>query len=95
MSHELLHRPKWRVIDQSHFGPLFDAKQSFAIDDALCTAVGAGQSDAVVRTWVHENTVVLGAADTKLPYIDEAISVFAPGRVSRRRPQFRRVGRCP
>ncbi|MEW5322093.1 lipoate--protein ligase family protein [Geobacillus thermoleovorans] len=74
MSHELLHQPKWRVIDQSHFGPLFDAKQSFAIDDALCTAVGAGRSDAVVRTWVHENTVVLGAADTKLPYIDEAIS---------------------
>ncbi|MDF9298413.1 lipoate--protein ligase family protein [Geobacillus stearothermophilus] len=74
MSHELLRQPKWRVIDQSHFGPLFDAKQSFAIDDALCTAVGAGQSDAVVRTWVHENTVVLGAADTKLPYIDEAIS---------------------
>ncbi|AMV12562.1 MULTISPECIES: lipoate--protein ligase family protein [Geobacillus] len=74
MGHELLRQPKWRVIDQSHFGPLFDAKQSFAIDDALCTAVGAGQSDAVVRTWVHENTVVLGAADTKLPYIDEAIS---------------------
>ncbi|BBW97958.1 lipoate--protein ligase family protein [Geobacillus icigianus] len=74
MSHELLRQPKWRVIDQSHFGPLFDAKQSFATDDALCTAVGSGRSDPVVRTWVHEHTVVLGAADTKLPHIAEAVS---------------------
>lgn len=62
------------MIDQSHFGPLFDAKQSFAIDDTLCTAVGAGRSDAVVRTWVHDDTIVLGIADTKLPHFDEAVS---------------------
>ncbi|ABO68697.1 biotin/lipoate A/B protein ligase family protein [Geobacillus thermodenitrificans] len=74
MMNELLQQRKWRVIDQSHFGSLFDAKQSFATDDTLCTAVGTGRSDAVVRTWVHENTVVLGAADTKLPYIDEAVA---------------------
>ncbi|MBA2874423.1 lipoate--protein ligase family protein [Thermaerobacillus caldiproteolyticus] len=74
MIHELLRQPKWRIIDQSHVGPMFDAKQSFAIDDTLCTTVGQGLSDAVVRTWVHHDTVVLGIQDTKLPYLQEAIS---------------------
>jgi octanoyl-[GcvH]:protein N-octanoyltransferase len=74
MIHELLQQAKWRIIDQSHFGPMFDAKQSFAIDDTLCTSVGTGQSDAVVRTWVHYNTVVLGIQDTKLPHLHDAVS---------------------
>jgi octanoyl-[GcvH]:protein N-octanoyltransferase len=74
MVHELLQQAKWRIIDQSHFGPMFDAKQSFAIDDTLCTSVGTGQSDTVVRAWVHYNTVVLGIQDTKLPYLHEAVS---------------------
>jgi octanoyl-[GcvH]:protein N-octanoyltransferase len=74
MVHELLQQAKWRIIDQSHFGPMFDARQSFAIDDTLCTSVGTGQSDAVVRTWVHYNTVVLGIQDTKLPHLQEAVS---------------------
>jgi octanoyl-[GcvH]:protein N-octanoyltransferase len=74
MVHELLQQAKWRIIDQSHFGPMFDAKQSFAIDDTLCTSVGTGLSDAVVRTWVHYNTVVLGIQDTKLPHLPDAVS---------------------
>jgi octanoyl-[GcvH]:protein N-octanoyltransferase len=74
MVHELLQQAKWRIIDQSNFGPMFDAKQSFAIDDTLCTSVGTGQSDTVVRAWVHYNTVVLGIQDTKLPYLHEAVS---------------------
>jgi octanoyl-[GcvH]:protein N-octanoyltransferase len=74
MVHELLQQAKWRIIDQSHFGPMFDAKQSFATDDTLCTSVGTGQSDAVVRTWVHYNTVVLGIQDTKLPHLRDAVS---------------------
>jgi len=74
MTNELLRRPKWRIIDQSHFGPMFDAKQSFAIDDTLCTTVGQGTSDAVVRSWVHHNTIVLGIQDTKLPHLQEGIS---------------------
>jgi octanoyl-[GcvH]:protein N-octanoyltransferase len=74
MVHELLQQAKWRIIDQSNFGPMFDAKQSFAIDDTLCTSVGTGQSDAVVRAWVHYNTVALGIQDTKLPYLHEAVS---------------------
>ncbi|BDG49165.1 lipoate--protein ligase family protein [Parageobacillus sp. KH3-4] len=74
MVHELLQQAKWRIIDQSHFGPMFDAKQSFAIDDTLCTSVGKGLSDPVVRTWVHYNTVVLGIQDTKLPHLRDAVS---------------------
>jgi len=74
MTNELLRQPKWRIIDQSHFGPMFDAKQSFAIDDTLCTTVGQGTSDAVVRSWVHHNTIVLGIQDTKLPHLQEGIS---------------------
>lgn len=74
MVHELLRQRKWRIIDQSHFGPMFDAKQSFAIDDTLCTTVGQGTSEAVVRTWVHHDTVVLGIQDTKLPYLQEGLS---------------------
>ncbi|WP_374719288.1 lipoate--protein ligase family protein [Parageobacillus toebii] len=74
MVHELLQQAKWRIIDQSHFGPMFDAKQSFAIDDTLCTSVGTGQSDTVVRTWVHYKTVVLGIKDKKLPDLHDAVS---------------------
>ncbi|WP_027408071.1 biotin/lipoate A/B protein ligase family protein [Anoxybacteroides tepidamans] len=74
MGHELLQQPKWRIIDQSHLGPMFDAKQSFAMDDTLCTAVGQGASEAVVRTWVHHNTIVLGIQDTKLPHLSQGIS---------------------
>jgi len=74
MTNELLRQPKWRIIDQSHFGPMFDAKQSFAIDDTLCTTVGQGTSDAVVRSWVHHNTIVLGIQDTKLPHLQEGLS---------------------
>jgi octanoyl-[GcvH]:protein N-octanoyltransferase len=74
MMNELLQQPKWRIIDQSHFGPMFDAKQSFAMDDTLCTTVGQGASDAVVRSWVHHNTIVLGIQDTKLPYLHDGVS---------------------
>lgn len=74
MVHELLRQPRWRIIDQSHFSSMFDAKQSFAIDDTLCTCVGQGWSDAVVRTWVHHDTIVLGIQDTKLPYLQDGVS---------------------
>lgn len=74
MGLELLRQPKWRIMDQSHVGPMFDARQSFAIDDTLCTSVGQGGSDAVVRTWVHHDTIVLGIQDTKLPYLQDGVS---------------------
>jgi len=69
----LLQQPKWRIIDQSSLGPEFDAKQSFAIDDTLCTSVGKDESPATVRSWVHHDTIVLGIQDTKLPRLAEGI----------------------
>jgi octanoyl-[GcvH]:protein N-octanoyltransferase len=73
---ELLRRDRWRVIDQSSLGPMFGALQSFAMDDTLCTAVGAGQSDPAARSWVHHQTVVLGIQDTKLPFLTDALNVL-------------------
>ncbi|MED4015857.1 biotin/lipoate A/B protein ligase family protein [Sutcliffiella cohnii] len=70
----ILKQPSWRIIDQSSLGPTFQALQSFAMDDTLCTSVGKGISGAVCRTWVHHNTVVLGVQDTRLPYLQDGIS---------------------
>lgn len=71
---ELLRQQTWRIIDHSSLGPSFDAKQSFAFDDALCESVGNGQSHPIVRLWVHHHTVVLGIQDTKLPYIEKGLA---------------------
>ncbi|MET3699068.1 octanoyl-[GcvH]:protein N-octanoyltransferase [Bacillus oleivorans] len=73
MKTSLLKQPVWRIIDHTNRGPDFDALESFAIDDTLCTLVGKGQSPAVARAWVHHRTVVLGIQDTKLPYLEEGI----------------------
>lgn len=70
----LLTQKHWRIIDQSSLGSLFEAKQSFAIDDTLCASVGSGQSPPVLRSWVHHNTVVLGIQDTRLPHLEEGVS---------------------
>lgn len=69
----ILKQDEWRVIDQIKLGKTFEAQQSFAIDDTLCTVVGQNKSSAVVRAWVHTNTIVLGIQDTKLPYIQDGI----------------------
>lgn len=69
----LLQQNEWRIIDQTTMGPSFKAIESFAIDDALCTTVGNHQSVPVIRTWVHHDTVVLGAADSRLPYLQDGI----------------------
>ncbi|OAT79619.1 octanoyltransferase [Bacillus sp. MKU004] len=75
-TYALLRQERWRVIDQSSLGPIFGALQSFAMDDTLCTAVGADQSDPAARSWVHHQTVVLGIQDTKLPFLSEALRVL-------------------
>ena len=71
--HSLLHQ-KWRFIDHTSLGPSFSAVQSFAMDDTLCQSVGTGESTAVTRAWVHEQTVVLGIQDSRLPYLERGIS---------------------
>ncbi|MEM1502735.1 biotin/lipoate A/B protein ligase family protein [Domibacillus sp. 8LH] len=75
-SEALLRRPLWRFIDQSAYGPGFNPIHSFATDDALATAIGAGQSPATARAWVHHDTIVLGIQDTKLPYLKEGVEVL-------------------
>lgn len=52
-------------------GEPYTAMTSFAIDDAISTAVSEGMSPPTVRLWSHPNTIVLGIPDAKLPYIDE------------------------
>ncbi|WP_102348186.1 lipoate--protein ligase family protein [Bacillus sp. Marseille-P3661] len=70
----LLTQKEWRFIDHSSLGLHFDPLQSFAYDDTFCSAVGSGQSPAVIRAWVHRPTIVLGIQDARLPYIDQGIS---------------------
>lgn len=65
--------PKWRFIDESMSARNRSALESFAMDDTLCQLVGQGQSLPTVRTWVHDEAVVLGIQDHRLPYISEAI----------------------
>ncbi|MFS0644735.1 biotin/lipoate A/B protein ligase family protein [Siminovitchia sp. 179-K 8D1 HS] len=69
----LLYQDQWRIIDQSGIAPHFNALESFAIDDTLCQSVGSGYSPAVIRTWVHADTVVLGIQDTKLPQLEKGL----------------------
>jgi octanoyl-[GcvH]:protein N-octanoyltransferase len=73
MAEHLLYQPVWRLIDQSSLGPSFDARQSFATDDTLCTSIGSGGSPATARTWVHHDTIVLGIQDTRLPHLQDGI----------------------
>lgn len=72
-SESLLYQPTWRMIDQSTLGSSFDALQSFAMDDTLCTSVGSGESMPTARTWVHDKTVVLGIQDARLPFVKGGI----------------------
>ncbi|MEB5899224.1 MULTISPECIES: lipoate--protein ligase family protein [Staphylococcus] len=60
----------WRYIDHSSgLAPM----QSFAFDDTFCESVGNDDSPNVVRTWVHQHTVILGIHDSRLPYLHDGI----------------------
>lgn len=63
---------EWRFWDQSQSAKNRSALESFAADDLLCELVGSGVSAPTIRTWVHDDTVVLGIQDHRLPHIDEA-----------------------
>lgn len=71
--HDLLLQENWRVIDQSIIGRHLNALYSFGMDDTLCASVGGGIAPPTARTWVHDNTIVLGIQDTKLPYLKEGL----------------------
>lgn len=71
---DLLQQKQWRVIDESVTGLHLSALHSFGMDDSLCASIGAGDSPATARSWVHQNTIVLGIQDTKLPFLKEGLS---------------------
>lgn len=61
------------VVRLIHHEPSdYKAWESFAIDDALAESVQTEDQTAVIRTWYHPKTVVLGIADSRLPYLKEA-----------------------
>lgn len=66
-----------RFIDQSNETSIFQvpnqAMTSFAIDDAIATAVGNHEVAPTVRIWVHDKTIVLGIPDSRLPYLEQGL----------------------
>lgn len=67
----MLYRKTWRYMDESLISRSRSALESFATDDTLCHIVGQQMSEAIVRTWVHDQTIVLGIQDYRLPYVEE------------------------
>ena len=65
--------PAWRFVDESMTTRTRSALESFAADDTLCHLVGQQMSAPTIRTWVHEQTVVLGIQDHRLPHIEQAV----------------------
>ncbi|QJE25529.1 lipoate--protein ligase family protein [Staphylococcus caprae] len=47
--------------------------QSFAFDDTFSESVGKDLSCNVVRTWIHQHTVILGIHDSRLPFLSDGI----------------------
>ena len=71
-----LHIPEWRFVDESISARNRSALEAFAADDTLCHLVGQKMSVPTIRTWVHDETVVLGIQDHRLPHIAEAVSML-------------------
>lgn len=59
-----------RLID--HRLDEFKVWESFAVDDALAESIHQEKSGPVVRVWTHPKSVVLGIADSRVPYLFEA-----------------------
>jgi len=74
---ELLQSTEIRFINSATFPYIFeepnDALRSFAIDDAIATAVGNEEVAPTIRLWVHERTVVLGIPDSRLPHLNDGV----------------------
>lgn len=64
--------PAWRFVDESIIAQNRSALESFAADDTYCHLVGQQLSIPTIRTWVHQETVVLGIQDHRLPYLSQA-----------------------
>lgn len=51
----------------------FTALESFALEDALTLSVSEATLPPIIRLWAHDQTVVLGIPDSRLPYLKEGI----------------------
>ncbi|RIM30859.1 lipoate--protein ligase family protein [Staphylococcus chromogenes] len=60
----------WRYVDHATG---LEPMQSFAFDDTFSESVGKDASPNVVRTWIHQHTVILGIHDSRLPHLGEGI----------------------
>ena len=60
----------WRYVDHATG---LEPMQSFAFDDTFSESVGKDASPNVVRTWIHQHTVILGIHDSRLPHLNEGI----------------------
>lgn len=49
------------------------ALTSFAVDDALTLSISEEKSVPVVRLWSHDETIVLGIPDSRLPYLNQGV----------------------
>lgn len=76
MMNSLFSKRVWRFIDQSISAKSRSPLESFGMDDTLCHLVGHGQSNPVIRTWVHDDSIVLGIQDHRLPFIEDGMSLL-------------------
>lgn len=73
---DFLRTTNWRFIDQSLSMLARSPLESFAMDDTLCHLTGHGESLPVIRTWVHNEAIVLGIQDHRLPHIEEGMKLL-------------------
>ncbi|HLT57093.1 MAG TPA: lipoate--protein ligase family protein [Bacillota bacterium] len=75
---QVISQQTFRYLDCTEEKNIFqypnDAILSFAIDDALAASVSNGESDPVMRLWVHPKTIVLGIPDSKLPFLSDGVA---------------------
>lgn len=78
---EIITHSTFRYIDHSKKTTFEDkpytAVTSFAIDDALALSVSDELSPPIIRLWIHDQTIVLGIPDARLPYIESGVQLLA------------------
>ncbi|MDU0382171.1 lipoate--protein ligase family protein [Staphylococcus pseudintermedius] len=77
LAHKYFNGHTWRYVDHSSG---LEPMQSFAFDDTFSESVGADLSPSVVRTWVHQHTIILGIHDSRLPYLKDGIQYLTDER---------------
>lgn len=78
---EIITHSTFRYIDHSlkttFENKPYTAITSFAIDDALALSVSDELSPPTIRLWVHDQTIVLGIPDARLPYVESGVKLLA------------------